>query len=79
MVDIKECPFCGGYALIERKTGGYASESLGKKGYRCKDIFYVKCVDCGATGKKVESDYDMTDDLTNEELEKALKAWNNRN
>ena len=78
MVDIKKCPFCGGYAIIEREPNGYPTIIGSKQGYHCGDIFYVKCNNCGATSRKVKSDYDMADDLTNEELKKAINSWNER-
>lgn len=78
MVDIKKCPFCGGHPIIEREASGYATALDGKQGYRCQDVFFVRCINCGAVSKKVKCDYDMADDLTNEELECALNSWNER-
>ena len=53
---LKPCPFCGGKAFIVMGCNG-------------KEIFYIRCHDCEATGEKFNN---------NDPRGQAILAWNNR-
>lgn len=63
MEEIKKCPFCGGEAKVRRDDM--------RRGE--KEIVYVRCTSCHATGHKFVEDGDY-DDYS----DKAIEAWNRR-
>ena len=70
-MELKECPFCGGEAYLEKSSRVYYKGKTAKAAY-------VRCTDCEArTGKVMISDYGCTSHSKDAE-EKAVEVWNRR-
>ena len=69
MENVKACPFCGGEADI---TSNYSAKH---KLY----FFYIRCRNCGATGKPFKSETDpKLSDYNLPMCEEARLTWNDR-
>lgn len=66
-INIKPCPFCGGYAKLEPRS---KTVIHGKPTY----VTYVRCVNCDARGNRVI----LIDDDRHSSRELAIKYWNRR-
>lgn len=64
MMELKKCPFCGGYDCIETGVVNQP-DAWYDSGLRGEQYSYVMCVDCGCI-------------LKANNLASAIKTWNKR-
>ena len=69
--DIKNCPFCGGFAKLEGKSKTMIKGEL-------KYVTYVRCTLCDSRGKRVLLNYDNYDDGVAGARLEAVRSWNER-
>lgn len=70
-VEIKNCPFCGGYAKLEGKSKTIIKGEL-------RYVTYVRCVVCDGRSRRVLMDCDdFEHGVVGARLE-AVEAWNTR-
>lgn len=74
-IELKPCPFCGGYAKVQRISRGWKDEHI-------VDEFIAKCMACGARLPSFRSDI-WADDAGGVHIDAngaadAAEAWNRR-
>ena len=76
-IELKPCPFCGGYARFKIFSLSINSSSVGFK-------FEISCEKCRASLPKIyKTNLSLADDgrinVINDERENAARDWNRRN
>lgn len=71
---LKPCPFCGD----EAKAWWGPVKSYNRRGRGVNGIIYVKCEFCGAQAKAFGTQADDVEEVSDDEWEKAVNAWNRR-
>lgn len=66
-IALKDCPWCGGYAMIYIE---------GIRGYPGELFYEVKCTKCKAT--RPDGKFDTLSNSNDEAFNKAIKTWNRR-
>ena len=71
MIELRNCPFCGGKAYLENSHRAFINAETTK-------VAFVRCTKCNARSGRVNlSDYGKTSLSAEAEL-KVINSWNNR-
>ena len=78
MIELKNCPFCGGEAYVDQtETGKHDLASVGIRfTIRCKKCHSTACEANGYMAMNLSKDGELN--IWHNDLEKAAEAWNRR-